>query len=684
MTGKISLRLKLLGVFLFGTFISILGIGLIAYFISHNIVTSMANAEIDDLTQSFFGSAKAAYSISQNMLSNNIIIAESLIKNRIELDAKKTVTIQVVNQASMEEKKETIPLMLINGDPVIRDTSTVDEITKTYAEMATIFQIIPEGMLRISTTVRKPDGSRAVGTYIPYDSPVFQSIIKGNSYIGRAFIANDWYNTAYKPIFDDDNKVIGAMFIGIKISQTGVLASLKKELGSIRIGKSGYMYIIDPKGTLLLHPTQEGKNIYDSVDAKGNYFIREICSNKNGTIIYPWMNPGEKKPRDKIVIYKYFEENDWIIASGAYIDEIYSPIYVLQRTMIVVGIIALIIVTILAILLANSISKPINKMTEDLFSSSNSLESAANQVSSSSQELSSGASELASSVEEMTSSLEELQSIIESTTKNINEAELMMKNTMEGSRDVTAKMNGMQNAMTDISDNSRKIAKIIKVIDDIAFQTNILALNAAVEAARAGDAGRGFAVVAEQVKNLAQKSADAAKETADLIDKAGISVNHGEKIGKEVQDVQLKAGEMAQKVGNLLDEVNRAAKEELKGANQITKAVSQINTVVQGTAATSEESASAGEELLSQAEMLKGVVVNLNELVMGSESQKKAFEKREIKDNEKKAPGKRVELISRNTAPKQEVRSIQLSHKDDDVEIIKPEDKIPLQDFKDF
>lgn len=353
--------------------------------------------------------------------------------------------------------------------------------------------------------------------------------------------------------------------------------------------------------------------------------------------------------------------------------------YILIITASVIG---FILALALGIFISRSIAQPVAKITNDLFSSAGSLESAAGQVSSSSQELSSGASELASSVEEMTSSLEELQSIIESNTRNVNEAEMMMKTTLDSSNQVTTQMNGMQIAMKEINENSKKIEKIIKAIDDIAFQTNILALNAAVEAARAGDAGRGFAVVADQVKSLANKSAEAAKETADLIEKAIDSVAKGERIGNEVVDLQKKSSDLSGKVGTLLDEVNKASKEQLKGANQVTKAVSQINTVVQQTASSSEETASAGEELLSQAEMTRDVVNKLNGIVKGA----KAAEKTAAKQLENRGT-KKAELEAVHTnAKKLEHHSLQLSHKeaDEGVEIVRPEDKIPLQDFKDF
>jgi len=336
--------------------------------------------------------------------------------------------------------------------------------------------------------------------------------------------------------------------------------------------------------------------------------------------------------------------------------------------------IGVVLALLLGFFLARSISRPIIKVTGELRDASKALESASFQVSSSSQELSSGSSELASSIEEMTSSLEELQSIIESNTKNVNQSEHLMQETSAESQKVTERMGELKNQLSDIAGNSKKISKIIKVIDDIAFQTNILALNAAVEAARAGDAGKGFAVVADQVKSLAQKSAEAAKETADLIEIAIESVAKGESLGSVVVEAQEVAVDKATKVAVLLDEVNRASKEQLKGANQINQAVSQINSVVQATAASSEENASAGEELFSQAESLGGNVNELNRIVTGH---LEAITQTAVHPDKERKPA------AKPGAP----HLPQIAH-----DIVKrprqdsprPEDVIPLNDFKDY
>ena len=358
------------------------------------------------------------------------------------------------------------------------------------------------------------------------------------------------------------------------------------------------------------------------------------------------------------------------------VDAAISTATLLNAVMLGLAGAGVVIALLLGIFLARSISRPIVKVTAELRDASKALESASLQVSSSSQELSSGSSELASSIEEMTSSLEELQSIIESNTKNVNQSEHLMQETTAESLKVTDRMAELKNQLTDIAANSKKISKIIKVIDDIAFQTNILALNAAVEAARAGDAGKGFAVVADQVKSLAQKSAEAAKETADLIEIAIDSVAKGESLGQTVVDSQVIAVDKAGKVAVLLDEVNRASKEQLKGANQINQAVSQINSIVQSTAASSEENAAAGEELLTQAESLGTNVGQLNTIITG-------------KADAGAAPVVRAAPLSRHAPPVPQAplgsRLAQLGPGSrHGTEVVKPEDVIPLHDFKDY
>ena len=234
--------------------------------------------------------------------------------------------------------------------------------------------------------------------------------------------------------------------------------------------------------------------------------------------------------------------------------------------------------------------------------------SASGQISGSSQSLSQSSSEQASSLEEVASSLQEMSSMTKQNTNNAREAQRLS----EAARNSTIKgvesMKRLSAAMDEIKGSSDSTAKIVKTIDEIAFQTNLLALNAAVEAARAGDAGKGFAVVAEEVRNLAMRSADAAKNTSTLIEESVRKAEGGVTINQEVLNNLLEISEHSEKVTEVMAEIASASEQQNQGIEQINKAVEQMNQVTQATAASAEESASAAEELAGQAAEMKSMV----------------------------------------------------------------------------
>ncbi|WP_400244551.1 methyl-accepting chemotaxis protein [Niallia sp. JL1B1071] len=258
--------------------------------------------------------------------------------------------------------------------------------------------------------------------------------------------------------------------------------------------------------------------------------------------------------------------------------------------------------------LANAFSKMsdnLNQVMHEINTAAAQVASGSSQVSESSISLSQGATEQASSIEELTASVEEISSQTRLNADNANEAnrlaEMAKTNAVEGN----SQMNEMLRAMEDINVASESISKIIKVIDEIAFQTNILALNAAVEAARAGQHGKGFAVVAEEVRNLAARSANAARETTDMIEGSIRKVEGGMKIANETAAALQKIVEDVAKVADLVNGISTASNEQAAGISQINQGIIQVSQVVQSNSATSEESAAASEELSSQADLLR-------------------------------------------------------------------------------
>jgi len=283
-----------------------------------------------------------------------------------------------------------------------------------------------------------------------------------------------------------------------------------------------------------------------------------------------------------------------------------------------ISFVAVVASLLLGLLMIRSINKALRSMAGTMGESSNQVASAAAQVSASSQTLAQGSSEQAASLEETSSSLEELASMTQRNSDNAQSAKSLTTETRQAAEAGNSQMSEMRQAMELIKTSSADIAKIIKSIDEIAFQTNILALNAAVEAARAGEAGAGFAVVAEEVRALAQRSAQAAKETADKIEIAIQNSNHGFSVSEKVAGSLEAITDKARKVDDLVGEIANASREQSQGITQINTAVSQMDKVTQGNASTSEESAAAAEELNSQAQVMRGAVDEMRALVEGS------------------------------------------------------------------
>jgi methyl-accepting chemotaxis protein len=311
-------------------------------------------------------------------------------------------------------------------------------------------------------------------------------------------------------------------------------------------------------------------------------------------------------------------ETPWAFAVGIPMKSVMAEPRRAVFLAIIVGCVGFLILAAAILWIALGVSEPIRRISERMNKSAQEVASAAGQVSSSGQSLAQGASDQAAAIEETSASLEEMSSMIKQNADHAGQADSLMHETKQVVSQANGSMKQLNTSMEEISRASEETSKIIKTIDEIAFQTNLLALNAAVEAARAGEAGAGFAVVADEVRNLAMRAADAAKNTATLIEETVKKVKDGADLTTKTALNFVQVEKSSEKVGELVGEISAASNEQAHGIDQTNEAVAEMDKVVQQNAANAEESASAGEQLNAQAEEMKFMVEELASMVTGS------------------------------------------------------------------
>ncbi len=397
---------------------------------------------------------------------------------------------------------------------------------------------------------------------------------------------------------------------------------------ALRYESNDYFWINDMHPRMIMHPMKpemDGQDLSDYKDPQGKHlFVAfvDVCKKDGaGFVDYYWPKPGESKPVPKISYVKAFKTWDWIIGSGIYLND-FTEMEKGFRTNVSKVIGLTILILILGILVswftARSIARVINNRAGDLINGAQQVAAAAGQVSSASQQLAEGTSQQAASLEETSSSLEEMSSMTRQNADNAGQAKAMMAEAHSIVGKVDSHMESMVQAIEDVTRSSEETGKIIKTIDEIAFQTNLLALNAAVEAARAGEAGAGFAVVAGEVRNLAMRAAEAAKNTSHLIENTIKAVRHGNDLTHQTREAFRENASISRKVQQLVEEITVASQEQAQGIAQVNTAVAEMDKVTQQTAANAEESAAASEELTAQAEQMKIYVKELVKVVSGN------------------------------------------------------------------
>ncbi len=433
------------------------------------------------------------------------------------------------------------------------------------------------------------------------------------------------------PIYSKEGRIVGMI---ANITDIGFLSDL---IGNAKIGKTGYAFVTNKKGLMLAHPLKKHILSLDISKLKGMETVSsKMTAGQSGVEAYVF----EGIP--KTCGYAPVELTGWSVALTLPDEEFLAPAHSVRNIVLAVGVIFFIAAFVIYFFFARSISVPITRIVESLNEGADQVAAASSQVSTASQSLAEGAAEQASGLEESSSSLEEMASMTKGNADNAAQADGLMKEAGQIVDKANGSMHELTTSMSEISKASEETFKIIKTIDEIAFQTNLLALNAAVEAARAGEHGAGFAVVAEEVRNLAMRSADAAKNTSDMIEGTVKKVKGGSDLVASTNEAFTEMSASVSRVGELVGEISAASQEQSQGIEQVNKAVAEMDKVTQQNAANAEESAAAAEQMSAQAEQMKVFMGELSALVDGNGNGNGAVSRKYGTNGKKKVTDRKI------------------------------------------
>ncbi len=653
---KLKTRLMLAGIIL--TIVPLLVVGAVLWHRGQRLAQSTGAIFSDLVTQSLEDNVRATMRMADTLRSGLEQTTSALLR-RLEVDVARggglttspgqTVPWKAVNQFDRAVTDLALPVTSLGTQPlaVVREAGTpvplVDEVRTQPGAAATIFQRMNAAgdMLRVASSVLDAEGRRAIGTYIPAQmpdgsaNPVLTKILAGQPFLGRAFVVNQWYVAAYSPLKDASGTITGMLFVGVP--ESTALESIRHSVQSVRLGQSGYVFALNTRGTdrgryvISKDGLRNGEVILGAKSADGRAFVEEMLTTATalapatfGRIAYEWKNEGESTPRRKLTYFAYYAPWDWVVGAGAYEEElsvvaraVEGRVNDLLSTLALVCLVSLLVTAGLTLGLGHWIGGQLESVAAQLREGANQASAATDRVIAATQSLARGQTTQAYTQEEAVQALDDLATQHEERARIVAEASQLADSTLAAAQSSSATMQRLESSLGNLQTSGHETARIVKVIDEIAFQTNLLALNAAVEAARAGEAGAGFAIVASEVRALAQRSAQAARETRQRIEESVAHSALGATTGQEVRQALTRMADTAQQSQARVVSLVEASRRETTAVDAARSALSRAMEITHENETTGESVNAAAAILRTEEAKERDAIQGIQQLVAG-------------------------------------------------------------------